>query len=676
MGLMSKKIKLEKQQLRAGFVPESFDVEKNTVDVVWSTGSRVKRYSYFSGEYVEELSMKKAHVRLDRLNKGAPILNNHNRYSLEDVIGVVESAKIEDGKGVATIRLSKRPEIQGIVNDIRDGILRNLSVGYAVHKFQELKEKDGETPIYRAVDWEPLEISFVGIPADADSQVRKQPMAESTECEIENEYNEGDPMKQKTRSGENEPVVEDVPAPAPEVPAVDPAPAPEETETPATEPVVEEPAVEPAPAQTEAERALVVEIEMVRQKDIRTLVRKFGFDENFADKLVENKSTIVQARALVLDELEKKTSFETRNIRIGVQDMDTKELRNKAMVRGMLNAYNSEKFKMEDGDQEFRFSSIQRAARQFLQANGVGNVLALTNQEVAQRVLHTSSDFPEILANVANKSMLGGYEAAPRTFGPFVRQRNASDFKELSSLALSTGEKLEKVNEHGEYKKGTLKETAEKYKIEKYGKIIGVTYELLVNDDMNAFTELAVKMGQRAREKENEVFWSLFLSNPTLSETAQGLISVAHKNLAAAGSAISIAAIGAGRASMRLMKDLDGEPINLAPSYLVVPPSLETVADQFVSSITPNVSGSVNPFANRLQVISEPRIEPLSGAMPWYLFAGSSMVDMAEIAYLDGKGPEISTREGFTIDGMETKIRHHFAIKFVNYRGFYKNPGV
>lgn len=676
---MNKKIKLEKQQLRAGFVPESFNSETNTVDVVWSTGSRVERYSFFSGSYIEELSMKKAHVRLDRLNKGAPILNNHNRYSLEDVIGVVESARIEDGKGVATVRLSKRPEIQGIVNDIKDGILRNLSVGYAIHKFQELKEKQDEKPIYRAIDWEPLEISFVGIPADADAQVRNQAQPQGIDCEIEIE---GEQMKPKTRSGEPDSVEQD-PAPASEVPAEQPeapvveAPVEQPDPTPA-EPVVEEPAADPAPApeQTEAERAAIVETEMARQKDIRTLVRKFGVDEKFADKLVENKSTIDQARALVLEELEKKTSFETRNIRIGVQDMEQKELRNKAMVRGMLHAFNADKFKLEDGDAEFRFTSVQRAARHFLQANGVGNVLSLTNQEVAQRVLHTSSDFPEILANVANKSMLSGYEAAPSTFGPFARKRNATDFKELSSLALSTGEKLEKVGEHGEYKKGTLKETGEKYKVEKYGKIIGVTYELLVNDDMGAFTDLAVKMGQRAREKENEVFWSLFLSNPTLAETGLGLFASGHGNLAAAGAAISIAEIGKGRAAMRLMKDLDGEPINLAPSYLVVPPSLETAADQFVTQITADQSGNVNPFANRLQVISEPRLEPLSGAMPWYLFGTSSKVDMAEIAYLDGKGPEIFTREGFNIDGMETKIRHHFAIKFVNYRGFYKNPGV
>lgn len=670
---MNKKIKVEKQQLRAGFQPKTFDEASNTIDVVFSTGSRVKRYSYFSGEYIEELSMKKAHVRMDRLNKGAPILNNHRNSSLNDVIGVVESAKIEDGVGIAKVRFSSRPEIQGIISDIKDGILRNLSVGYAIHKFQELKEKDGETPIYRAVDWEPLEISFVGIPADPDSQVRSQAI-EGNECEIEQE-NEGGEMKPKTRSGEVEPDVD--PAPAPEVPPVDPTPAPEEIEEPAVEPA-EEPAADPAPAPelTEEQRAAIVSQEMSRQTDIRTLVRKFGLDEKFADNLVENKSTIDQARALVLKELENKTSFETRNVRIGVQDMDTNEIRNKAVVRGMLHAFNPEKFKMEDGDEQFRFTSIQRAARHFLQANGVGNVLSLTNQEVAQRVLHTTSDFPEILANVANKSMLSGYEAAPRTFGPFVSQRSASDFKEISSLALSTGEKLEKVNEHGEYKKGTLKETGEKYRIEKYGKVIGVTYELLVNDDMGAFTTLASKMGQRAREKENEVFWSLFLSNPVLAETGLGLIASGHGNLAAAGAGISIAEIGKGRAAMRLMKDLDGEPINVAPSFLVVPPTLETVADQFVSQIQADQAGNVNPFASRLQVISEPRLEPLSGAVPWYLFATSGRVDMAEIAYLDGKGPEIFTREGFSIDGMETKIRHHFAIKFVNYRGFYKNPGV
>ena len=145
-----KTLKLNPAQLRAGFVPESYNEDQKTIDVVWSTGAKVKRYSW-DGPYYEELSMKKDNVRLERLNAGAPVLNNHDTWrGLNDVIGVVESASIKGGEGRATLRLSSRPELAGVVEDIKSGIIRNISVGYVVHKFEEVKaKKEEDIPTYR-----------------------------------------------------------------------------------------------------------------------------------------------------------------------------------------------------------------------------------------------------------------------------------------------------------------------------------------------------------------------------------------------------------------------------------------------------------------------------------------------------------------------------------------------
>jgi hypothetical protein len=75
--------------MRAAVSPDTFDAEKRTVDVVWTTGAKVLR-GYFDKLY-EELSLDPKHVRMDRLNNGAPLLDTHSGYSLESVMGVVES---------------------------------------------------------------------------------------------------------------------------------------------------------------------------------------------------------------------------------------------------------------------------------------------------------------------------------------------------------------------------------------------------------------------------------------------------------------------------------------------------------------------------------------------------------------------------------------------------------
>lgn len=661
-----KKVKIGMQEMRAGFAPNSFNAEENTVEIVWSTGAQVKRNSFFDGPFIEELSMKKAHVRLDRLNSGAPLLNNHNMRNLEDVIGVVEKASIKDNQGIATVRLSSREEIKGIVEDIKNGIIRNISVGYVVHKIQELKEKSAEgLQILRAIDWEPMELSFVGIPADAGAHARNQ--NGDYECEITTEENEGENMKVRNGNPATETTSEIVPTPE-ETTSAEAAPVSTEAE-----PTTEERKTE---VETPVNELDVRKQEIKRGKDIKELVRTANLETDFADKLIENENvTLDDARKAIFGELEKRTNAKTINQKVEVRDMEMKQLRKEAAVNGLLNRSNPDKYKLKADEREFRQGSLIDSARHFLALEGVSDAYQMSRTEVAKRALHSSSDFPEVLANVSNKSLMDAYQAAPSTYAPFVKMKNVADFKEISSIKVSNGGKLEKVLEHGEYKRTTLEESAEKYKMEKFGLVIGKTWELMINDDLGAFTDIAAKLGQRAREKENEIFWSIVLANGIMNETGLSLFNAGHGNLAGVASAISIASIGAGRAAMKLQKDMDGELIQVAPSYLVVPAALETIADQFVSNITATENGKVNPFSGRLQVISEARLDAASQTA-WYLFSSAAQIAMVEMAKLEGRGPEIFTREGFDVDGMETKIRYVFGMKALDYRGFYKNAGV
>ena len=108
-----------------------------------------------------------------------------------------------------------------------------------------------------------------------------------------------------------------------------------------------------------------------------------------------------------------------------------------------------------------------------------------------------------------------------------------------------------------------------------------------------------------------------------------------------------------------------------APRYLIVPPSLETSAEQFVATISATTTSETNPFAGQLTVLVDPRLPSTS----WYLAAAPDQVDGLEYAFLDGaEGPQIETRIGFDIDGIETKLRIDFGAGWIDFRGWQKTP--
>jgi len=660
-----RKIKLGPQHLHGQVRAESFNEEDRTVEVVWTTGARVKRYSW-TGEYFEELSLKKDHVKLERLNAGAPVLNNHSSYDLRSSIGVVEKAWIKDKKGYAIIRLSGRDDVKGIVQDIKEGIIRNISVGYRVDQFEDVSKKKDETPTFRAIDWTPMELSFVNIPADKDAQVRTE--SETYEAII---LRQEDIMPK-----ENDATLETKETKTPEV----------KNEQRSTESDSQsETQVDLKKVETEAETR-GQEKEMERQEAIRSIVRSVGLEDSIADDLIKNKKTKEEANADIVRMLaEKNSEKKTTQTNVEVNDVDNKGMRRKAATNAIEHLYGPAGHRPEliDGARDFCGDNIIDVARKFMRSEGI-DVENLRRDEIAKLAIggvipqfgrsHTSSDFPFIVADVTNKTLQREYQEKPQTFAPFVSERSpVSDFKTLQSTKFGDAPVFEEVDEKGEYKKGSISEGKEEYKIKKYGKLIEVSEELLMNDDLGAMLALAGKFGRRARELESDIVWGIINANAAMGD-GQNLFSAPHGNLAGAGATISVTTVGAARQAMRLQKGLDGAKIEIRPSYLVVPAALETVAEQFLGATAPLEDGKVNPFKS-LRLISEVRLDDVS-ATAWYIFGDSGQSEMIETVKMRGyEQPEISTKMAFESDCMKMKVKYYFAAKALDWVGFYKNPG-
>lgn len=676
---MSKKtIETHKHHVRASFQPSTFDSEARTVEVVWSTGAKGKRGYY--NPYFEELSMQKKHVRLDRLNAGAPVLNNHSSYDLSDNIGVVERAWIKDKQGYAKLRLSGRPEVSGIVKDIEDGIIRNISVGYKVHEYTDVSKKGDEIPTMRATDWEPMEISFVNMPFDKDAQVRsedkddkfetvvienKETFMENTNTEnrkiednnapelnssLDNNLQSDDNSNEETRETET-------------VETQEPATT-ETTETTTEETTVERTAED------------IAKEEKTRGIEIRKAVKTAGLETSYADELINTDVKLDDARKLILDKMaERNQATKTNNHRVEVTDVDQKQLRVEAATNALLNRSTGGKIELKEQAREFRGMPLIRMAEEVLVSQGV-NVKGMNPNQIAERALHHTSDFVEILANVANKSLRAGYEEQPQTFMPFVRSVTVNDFKEISRTQLSDAPKLEKVNESGEFKHGKMTESAEKYRVETFGKIVGVTRQTLVNDDMDAFARLPQLFGASARDLETELIYKELASNPTMADGNQ-LFSAAHGNIAQGGDVggINVANVGKGRLAMRLQKGLTDKLIRVRPEHLLVPAALETSAEQFLGPIMPEQDANVNPFKSKLNLVSEAELDMYSQT-GWYMMADKARIDMFEIARLSGQEmPSLSQKVGFEVDGIKFKVVYDFGVKAIDWRGMYFNPG-
>ncbi|WAT26736.1 prohead protease/major capsid protein fusion protein [Pseudomonas sp. GXZC] len=656
--------------LRAAVRPGSVDIDARTVELTWTTGAKGRRWSWDVGSYMEELDVSDGAVRLDRLNNGAPLLDTHNQYQISAVLAVVERAWLDGGEGHALVRFSKREDADVVFKDVVDGILRNISVGYAVHRYEVVEEEDDKLPTYRAVDWEPLELSLVPIGFDDGAKVRSA----KTPAEYEGqrfhtifEVREANQPTGKT-------------AAVPTTPEDD---AMTEEEKRAAE--------EAKRAAEETIRRQAEESERKRSLTIRSMAQKVKLnDEPFVEDLVARGVSVAEASAALIDkiaETQNNTQPQTRNSQPtnvnGGQDVAILNAKRSAMQNALLHRCDAT-VKLEDAGREFRGMRLVDMAREFVEMAG-GSARGMTPQELARAALgcdrqavraagmHSTSDFPLLLGSTVNRTLRDAYANAPQTWRPLGRPTTVPDFRAVTRAALGDIAALEQVKEHGEYKYGTLSEDGAPIKVAKFGKIIAITWETIVNDDLGALTRIPAALGNAAAATESNVVWALLLGNPTFTDGVP-FYDAGHANLAASGGAINTTTLAAARAAMRKQKSKAGEFLNLAPEYLVVGPDKELEAYQFTSSnYVPAKNADINDVRNAsLTVIVDARIT----GNQWYLFAAPGSIDTFEYAYLEGEqGVFTETREGFEVDGMEIKARLVFGAAWIDYRGAYKNPG-
>ena len=664
---------LPTQQRAATIAPSTYNAQTRSVEVVWTTGARGRRFDFWTGQaYEEELVVSSEAVDLSRLNNGqAPVLNTHDAYELENVIGVVERAWIDGTEGRATVRLSDREDIAGLVRDIETGIIKNISVGYNVRKYEIISaanRPDGGTlPLYRAVDWQPAELSFVPIPFDAATGTRAATSAErGSECAF---------IPQQATQ----------PAASQQTPTVG---ATAETPTEKGRSMSDETIAAGGTTYTSDLANGKFTLTAAPATDTRAayiadLCARHGVPQLAAGMIRAGTST-ADAGLQVLAELARRdaASGGHRNVTPRIETVqDEMQVRLAGIEQAILHRV-SVGTQLDDNGRRFRGMSLLEMGRSFLEAHGQ-RTEGMDRLTLASRMLHFrsggmmgTSDFSSLFANVANKRLRAAYDENAGTYALWARRApNAPDFKSMNVVQLAGAPDLLQTNEAGEFRYGSMSDGAETYAVLTYGRIVTLTRQAIINDDLRAFERLVTAFGFAARRLENRTVYSQLTANAALAD-GTALFHANHSNLITS-SALAIATLGAGRTAMRLQKGLQSEELNLAPAFLIVPATLEQTAYNLTSAnYVPSTKAEINEFRAGGRTAVTPVVEPVLDAnstSAWYLAASSAQVDTVEYCYLDGaEGPVIESEVGFETDGVSYKCRLDFAAKAVDYRGLLK----
>ena len=297
--------------------------------------------------------------------------------------------------------------------------------------------------------------------------------------------------------------------------------------------------------------------------------------------------------------------------------------------------------------------------------------------ESVRMATHSTSDFPLAVGGALEIVVGRGVAAAPASISRASHLIPATDYKGGNVISLDASSVPEEVGEGGEIRHVTIDERGEAKPVPRdVAALFRLTNKAIINDQVGVLADIAKPMMLGAREKQRRIMIEPLSANSGVGQTMRDgnpVFHSAHGNLAASGAALTVESLTAARLALRSQTGPRGDRLNIEPWALVVPPQLETVAQQLLAAITPAASSDVNPFAGQLELIVE---VGLPSATAWYLIGNPADVDGLAHSYLDGQSaPRVETKAGWESLGMEFRLTWALDAKFVDWRSWYRNPG-
>lgn len=654
---------------------QSINEQDRTIECVFSTGALVwhpVRHNGRAQMMQTRLVLTLDACDLSQADRGAvPILNDHFIYDTRSVLGSVQKITIGKDEARAVLKFSQAESVRDTWQKVSDGSLRQVSVGFEVME-QELRieknDKGEDIEVMYFTKWRPMEISMVAIGADRGAMTQA-----ATPHHVETLSPNS--AVSAAESASQPPAADGALSPNQEE-----ADMPENQTQTAAAPAVTTQAA-PAPQAQQSDDTLTqsaIVAERGRIAGIQRTGTQLGTSAELIQQAIDNGSSLDDFRAKAIEAFAQAGQTQTQGIggaRASVTVDGQDRFRQGALLGLMARAG------MEGGERnEFTGQTLSELARQSLHVSNATIPMDRTQMVGAaftQAGSHGTSDFSNVLLNLMGKAALKGWESAEETYEIWTNEGVLTDFKPSRRVGLGLMDALPEVKEGAEYKYGTVGDRGETITLATYGRMLRITRQAIINDDLQLFTKLPSDMARAAKRTIGNLVYAVLTSNPNMSDGV-ALFHADHNNLASSGAAPSVTTLSAARTAMMTQKEnATSGPLNIRPGYLIVPAALETSATELMTNIVnpeAQKGHARNPIANMAQVVADARLDA-SSATAWYLAAGNNF-DTVEVAYLDGnKTPFIEEQAGWSSDGVEVKVRMDAGVAPLEYRTLYKNAG-
>lgn len=553
-----------------------------------------------------------------------PVLFNHER---DEVIGQPLKIWFENNKAYAEIKFDDDEKSIRIMNKVKSGSLRGVSVGYRIKEYTVIKRGetnvDGITgPAVIATRWEVFEISIVSVPADPTVGVNRSLLSPDTNQIIE---------------GREEPMGED-------------------------QQHVNLPDNENQRDAQEATRAA----ERERCSSILAICNQFGIEEQQRDAWINNNTDINAVRSAVLDILAQRNQPQpTAHIEFGEAEEEKKRAarRDAYAMRCGIQINNP-----APGAESLRHMSMRDMAREMLFDNGETGVLRMDDTELFHRAM-TTSTLPTLLNDVTQVSLASGYNEAETTFEQWTRKGSLPDFRVMHRATMGTGDLPILIPQNGEFTDVKLSESKVGVKLDTYGRQFTYSRQSFVNDDHQIIIEVPRQMGRGYKTLINQMVYKE-LSTQTYT---------AGVNKTTSGSKPSSESMSEMTTLLRKTKGVHTKRVlNITPKFMVVPAGLEFVASQLLASTADPAathSGVANVYRNAAKLIVDATLDEYSPDA-WYLLGAPVYGEGIEVNYLNGiETPNVRSFVAVDTLGWIYQTYFDFNVKALSTVGYVQNVG-
>lgn len=335
---------------------------------------------------------------------------------------------------------------------------------------------------------------------------------------------------------------------------------------------------------------------------------------------------------------------------------------------------------------EFSNLSLFDIARDCVSRGG-GRIDNMSRDEIISRAIrpqasgitHTTSDFPLIMETAFRTTVMREFAEIEQTYTEWTSEGSLPDFNAHMGVGVGAFSNLVEMKEGEEYTFGTFGEHGEKIQVATWGRMVGLSRQMIRNDQLAVFGKAPRLMAQAANRTVGKLISNVLIKNENLSD-GKPLFHADHNNIiTGAGSNLSYENLKLAEQKLMLQTTPEGAAMGLRGAYLVVPVALMGLAELLVSEqLVIGGSGAftqTNTLSGRFKVIADPNLDADS-AIKWYLVANYNEVGTIERSYLDGeKAPFIDQREGWEIDGIEFKVRQDIGANALDYRGMVRGAG-